>query len=475
MCGVIGIVSFVGDDVLDTIINKLIHIQNRGRNSTGLAIINSRQPGSVAYHRKKPMAATKWLTDLHEIGHLKEGVGAGDVGIGHVQYSTAAKRIQRNAQPLYDDDGGHNLLLASNGDIPMLDEWREWLKRNRGCVFGSNCDAEVIVKYIGSAMRIDKLNEADAFAKMMRELPAAYSLVAITPSKRLFAARDKFGFRPLFWVKTDTHALVCSESALLAQYGKVQELKPGSLLIISPDGSVQEIPVCAPDRHECLMERFYFSRPDSRHNTGQLVDTIRRQLGKQIAKRIIELGWPMPDLVSSVPFSGGPSAEGASIGFYEYAHRFVPMITVVLKDRFSERIFQGDSMSRLEMIERRFTVNPDEVLDKWVLVSDDSIVRGDQGREIVRQLWEAGAAGVIYAVTAPAHRHACYMGINTPDEDRLIAHNKTDDEVRAELGADYLLYLDLPAIFGVMGSTEFCTACFTGDYPLPVPAGRAEV
>ena len=129
--------------------------------------------------------------------------------------------------------------------------------------FASGCDAEVIVKFIGEYLWQDRLSEVGAFSKMMRELPAAYSLVAITPEHHLVAARDPYGFRPLWWVKTDEKVAICSESALLVEHGVPREVKPGSLLIIESSGKVQEIQVCEPQRHECLMERFYFSRPDS--------------------------------------------------------------------------------------------------------------------------------------------------------------------------------------------------------------------
>lgn len=476
MCGTCASCSFKRKTVTPEILETLGLIQNRGQDSVGLATTNSRHRGVPTRHWKEPGSAHKWFnreTGGPLVDRLLREL-RGDVGIGHVRYATASLRDGKNAQPHYFDFGGQKIILASNGDIPFCERERRRLKR-KGYPFASRCDAEVLAKSLGDHLWTYGGSEEDAFIHMGQTLQAAYSLSAITPSKRLFVMRDPYGFRPYWWTKNKDGFHVCSESAVIASFGKPYEVEPGTLMTVDTTGKIEVHRFADCPIRRCLMEYYYYARPDSLFDSsGELIDGIRFQLGVELAREISRAGYPIPEVVIPVPYSGNPAAEGCAAELHKLFR------TAIIKDRFSERIFQQDEMARSELVRRRFSVNPGPLvhkktgIGKVVVVVDDSIVRGDQARALVPDLRAAGAGTIIYAATAPPHRFPCFFGINTPDPERLIAHGKTEKQVKRLIRADHLHYLTLDSTFRLLGR-DFCTACFTGDYPLPVPAGRAEV
>lgn len=472
MCGVIGAISFIGADVIPFILNTSVLLQNRGRDSLGFATGTTQSHNVPCRIWKKPGSATEWLDKPEKMLHVSSKLSCDgeqtDVGIGHVRYATASRRDESNAQPHKFDHGGNMLIVASNGDIPFYDQERQSLL-DLGYSFESECDAEVIVKRLGHMMWVEGKSEEEAFMEIGRTLSAAFSLVVITPSRRLFIIRDPKGFHPLWWAQTEEGVWVCSESALLEEIGTPQEVLPGTLITVSSDGSVNTHIFAEADPHFCLMDVFYLCRPDSRHK-DRIFRMFRQLFGEKLAEKWKELGYPQPDIVTPIPYSGNPAANGFAIGLG------CPLIEVILKDRFAiGRVFQGEEENRTEQIRRAFTVDPSYVKDLFVVDPDDTNMRGDQSRVVNAKLRRAGAEKVGNCYTAPPCRGPCFYGLNIPNPKRLIAYGRTQEEVRIFQDADYLLYLDLNEIFEVLGSCDYCTGCFDGNYPIPIPEWKEEV
>lgn len=464
MCGVFGVVSFNGTNVTPLVLESLACLQNRGRDSVGFAIGSTSECSVPIRFWKEPGSADSWFT--RERANELFSRYPGDVGIGHVRYATASQRDRRNAQPHYFDSGGNLIILVSNGDIPFCKEVRKKLAKK--FPFASRCDAEVVAKLLGQAW-IKNGSEEEAFIEVGKTLSGAFSLTAITPSKRLFVMRDPLGFHPLWWTKNDEVFFVCSESALLERIGPVYEVERGTLVTVSTSGAINFLPFGKALPRFCLLEAYYFARPDSRLNGEITFFKARQELGRMIAREWRRKGYPLPDLVAPVLYSGSPAGQGCAIELG------IPYIEAIFKDRFGGRVFQEDEVDRKLRLASKFSVFAEEVEGKKVMVIDDSIVRGDQSRLVVHLMREAGAKEIYYCSTAPPFRGPCFFGINIPDPNRLIAHHRTEEEVRQEIGADILHYLSLPGTFEVLGSNNFCTGCFNGQYPLPVPERGEEV
>jgi len=463
MCGVFGVISFEGTNVTPLTLESLNHLQNRGQDSTGFAAGLTSEYSVPTRFWKEPGSASSHFT-RERVEELSSRY-PGDVGIGHVRYATASQRDRRNAQPHYYDAGGNLIIVVSNGDIPFSEEIREKLAQKYP--FASQCDAEVIAKLLGQAW-VKNGSEEEAFIKVGETLSGAFSLAAITPSKRLFVMRDPLGFHPLWWAKNDEAFFVCSESALLKGIGPVHEVERGTLITISAGGLINFLPFKKALPRFCLMEVYYLARPDSYLDGKTTFSKARQNLGRMIAKEWKRKAYPLPDLVAPVLYSGSHAGQGCAIELG------IPYIEAVFKDRFGGRVFQQDEVDRKLRLASKFSVFS-EVKGKRVMVVDDSIVRGDQSRVVVGLMREAGAKEVYYCSTAPPFRGPCFFGINTPDPNRLIAHGRTEEEVRQKIGADILYYLSLESTFETLGSNHFCTGCFNGQYPLPVPERREEV
>jgi amidophosphoribosyltransferase len=439
VCGFIFFISFGGDNMVPKILERIPNLQNRGRDAMGIV-------GASGYDFSQPVRFWKDSgspeerlrpEDIAKLEVLPRICG--EIALGHVRYATASERNQRNAQPHYFDHGGRSLFVVSNGDIPFCGKERETLKA-LGYPFASSCDAEVLAKRLGHEIFEKHRNELAVYKELM-SMNAAFSLASVTPSRKVVVMRDKHGFRPAYYAQNENGLAACSESALIDDFGEVKELPPGSMLVVDVQGRVELIQVVPSEPRFCLMEPFYFSRPDSVWH-GFSFSYWRYRLGLQLGQEWKEQGLPEPDIVSYVPRSG----EHAAYGVAEALGKKVR--SVVLKDNYSVRIFQGAGQSRIQLANDKFRVeiSPD-VQGQIILLIDDSIVRGDQIRVLTKKLLQAGAKAVYYASTAPPYRFACFYGINTPDPEMLIARNRTEAEVAREVGVAALHYLSLLSVY----------------------------
>jgi amidophosphoribosyltransferase len=452
MCGVFGIRA-PDRDVARVTFFGLFALQHRGQESAGIAVSDR---GRLTVLRD--MGLVTQVFDEQKLSGLQ-----GDVAIGHTRYSTTGSTHWANAQPLIQHGPSRTVALGHNGNLVNADELRQELAAE-GITLGTSSDTEVIAALIAH----DPAPLEQAVANAASRLVGAFSVVALSEGK-LIGFRDRHGFRPLCLGRADDDWIVASETCALDLVGAQleRELAPGELVVID-DGGVHASRAVEPAEHGalCIFEFFYLARPDSRLE-GVEVHGARVRMGERLA----EEAPAEADLVLPIPDSGTPAA----IGFSRASG--IPFSEGLIKNRYVGRTFiQPDQGLREQGVKLKF--NPlAEVAGKRVVAVDDSIVRGNTTRKIVRMLFEAGAAEVHVRVSSPPIVSQCYYGIDFAEEDELIAASRSVDEVRDHIGATSLAYLSLE---GLQESTrrpasDLCRACLTRDYPTAVPREGAKL
>jgi amidophosphoribosyltransferase len=452
MCGVFGICA-PDRDVARVTFFGLFALQHRGQESAGIAVSDK---GRLTVLRD--MGLVTQVFDEQKLRGLR-----GDVAIGHTRYSTTGSTHWANAQPLIQRGRGRTVALGHNGNLVNAAELREELMAD-GIPLGTTSDTEVIAALIAN----DPDPLEDAVAKAMGRLEGAFSCVALSEGK-LIGFRDAHGFRPLCLGHEDGHWFLASETCALDLVGAEfeREIAPGELVVIDEAGvhARQAVPQ-AGGGALCIFEFFYLARPDSRL-AGVETHGARIRMGERLAEEApVEA-----DLVLPIPDSGTPAA----IGFSRASG--IPFSEGLIKNRYVGRTFiQPDQGLREQGVKLKF--NPlAEVAGKRVVAVDDSIVRGNTTRKIVRMLFEAGAAEVHVRVSSPPVIGQCYYGIDFADENELIASSRTVEEVREHIGATSLAYLSLEGLTEATTrpESELCRACLTRDYPTTVPREGAKL
>ena len=452
-CGVFGVYDFDGNDVASTIYYGLFALQHRGQESCGIAVSDTEGPkGKVQSH--KDMGLVNEAFNKEILDKLN-----GNIGVGHVRYSTAGSSTRDNAQPLVLNYIKGTLALAHNGNLINAPELKDELSKT-GAIFQTTIDSEVIAYHIARE-RLNTHSVEDAVANAMKKIKGAYSLIVMSPRK-LIGARDIFGFKPLCIGKRDNAYILSSETCALDAVGAefVRDVLPGEIVTITPDGissNMSEIPSkCA----KCIFEYIYFARPDS-HIDGVSVYNSRIMAGKILAEE-----HPVEaDVVVGVPESGNVAALGYSMA------SGIPYGIAFIKNSYVGRTFiKPKQSSRETSVKIKLNVLTEAVKGKRVIMIDDSIVRGTTSARIVKMLKDAGAAEVHVRISSPPFLHPCYFGTDVPSDDQLIAHNHTVDEICEYIGADSLGYLEVSRLNELIcGNTDYCDACFTGNYPIAPP------
>ncbi len=454
-CGVFGIYDFDGGDVASTIYYGLFALQHRGQESCGIAVSDTGGPkGKVSAYKGMGLC-----NEVFETEHLEQMHG--NIGVGHVRYSTAGSSTRENAQPLVLNYVKGALALAHNGNLVNAPQLRRELEYT-GAIVQTTIDSEVIAYHIARA-RINTPNVESAVAAAMAKLSGAYSLVIMSPRK-LIGARDPFGFKPLCIGRRDNAYILASETCALETIGAefVRDVEPGEIVAITRDGIASNREMCLPDASKearCVFEYIYFSRPDSVFD-GVGVYRARLQAG-----RFLAMDSPVEaDLVVGVPESGNAAALGYAL------ESGIPYGTAFVKNSYVGRTFiKPKQSSRESAVRVKLNVLKEAVAGKRVIMIDDSIVRGTTSELIVNMLRDAGAREVHVRVSAPPFLHPCYFGTDIPDEDQLIAHGRTVDEIRQMIGADSLSYLRMERLREMAGGKPICAACFNGIYPIEPP------
>ncbi len=453
-CGVFGMYDFDGGDVASTIYYGLFALQHRGQESCGIAVSDTNGPrGNMISH--KGMGLVNEVFTPEHLERMK-----GDIGVGHVRYSTAGSSTRENAQPLVLNYVKGTLAMAHNGNLINANELRRELEYT-GAIFQTTIDSEVIAYHIARE-RLNSKTAEEAVRRACIKLKGAYALVVASPRK-LIAARDPYGFKPLCIGKRDNAYIVTSETCALDTIGAtfVRDVLPGEVVAITPDGIESDCSMAIPKEQQarCVFEYIYFARPDS-HFDGESVYASRLKAG-----RFLAMDSPVEaDIVTGVPESGNAAALGYSL------ESGIPYGTAFVKNGYVGRTFiKPKQSSRESSVQIKLNVLKEAVAGKRVIMIDDSIVRGTTSDRIVRMLRDAGAKEVHVRISSPPFLWPCYFGTDIPAREQLIAYNRSIEEIRQIIGADSLGYLAIERLPEMVDGLPICKGCFNGNYPMEPP------
>jgi amidophosphoribosyltransferase len=442
-CGIFGI--FNHPEASKMTFFGLYALQHRGEESAGIVISDG-----FRVQEHKGMGLVGDVFNERTLSSLK-----GHLAIGHVRYSTTGSSMLKNAQPFLVSHAGMALAIAHNGNLTNAQELRQALEK-RGSIFQSTMDSEIFIHLIAQAL---EQGFEQALVQALSQVQGAYSMVFLTQDQ-LIGARDPQGFRPLCLGKFNSTYVLASETCALdlveAQY--LRDIEPGEIIFINQGGLRSFKPSEKNKRAFCIFEFIYFARPDSTI-FGQNVYQIRKRLGQRLAKEYDLQG----DLVMPFPDSG----NYAAIGFAEASG--IPFEMGVIRNHYVGRTFIQPSQTMRDF-KVRVKLNPvrSVLKGKRVIIIEDSIIRGTTSRTRVQAVRQAGATEVHMLVSCPPHRFPCYYGIDFSTKGELIACQHTVEEIRNFLGLDSLGYLSTEGLVEATGlpESDFCLACFTGDYPV---------
>lgn len=446
-CGVVGVFA-PNEDVARMAFFGLFALQHRGQEAAGIAVSDGRTMSIY-----KNVGLISQVFGPHTLDGLK-----GHYAIGHTRYSTTGSPSARNAQPFMVETMHGPLALGHNGNLVNAAELRQGVLED-GIGLSSSSDTEVMTMMLA---RAKGATWNERIQSCMKEWIGAYSLVILTRDC-VYAVRDPWGFRPLCVgaLPSGGHA-AASETGALHMLGceAIREVKPGEVVTLSDHALAvfQALPPHQP-LARCVFENIYFSRADQVWD-GQSVHHVRQRLGEELAYEVsvdADVVIPVPD--TSVP---------AAIGFSRVSR--IPYNDGFVKNRFVGRTFiQPTDLLRKRSVGMKLNVINENVLNRRVLLIDDSIVRGNTMGSIIKLLRDAGATEVHVAITCPPIMHPCYMGVDFGRPDDLIAYRHSIEEIRIIVNADSLTYLSLEGMMRAVGRSEgYCQACFTGMYPFPV-------
>jgi amidophosphoribosyltransferase len=446
-CGVFGVVA-PGRDVSRLSFYALHALQHRGQESAGIAV---RDGGHVTVQRDLGLVSA--VFDESALRSL-----TGDAAIGHVRYSTTGANKWDNAQPVTQTRGGDIVALGHNGNLTNTGELRAEMEL-ASVDLRASTDSEIIAAMIAA----EEGSLLAAASAVMPRLVGAYSVVVMS-SRELVAFRDAHGVRPMVLGRLDDDGwCVASETCALDQIGAtyVRDVRPGEAVRLEATGLRSRQALPSAGARLCVFEHIYFARPDSQME-GLTVWEARRAMGAELARE----SPADADMVVGLPDSGTPAA----IGFAQESG--IPYAEAVVRNRYVGRSFiQPDQTMRQHGIRLKFNPLPAVIGGKRLVVVDDSIVRGNTTRQIVAMLFDAGAAEVHMRISSPPILWPCFYGIDMADRSELVAAGRTVEEIAALTASHSLAYLSLDGLQRALGrpSSRYCRACFTGEYPIPIP------
>lgn len=449
-CGVFGIFSPNQTKVADLVYYGLYALQHRGQESCGIVVCDD---GLFYSHKDVGLVGEVFTADV--MSRFPEG----NMAVGHVRYGTTGGSSRKNCQPIEVNHQKGRMALAHNGNLSNAYELRNKLELS-GAIFHTTSDTETIA-YIITKERLAAPSIEEAVSRAMNIIDGAYSLVVMSPAK-MIAARDPFGFRPLCYGKMpDGSYVIASESCALGAIGAefIRDLLPGEIIVFSKNAVVSRKEHCnKKTKKTCIFEYIYFARPDSVID-GVSVHTSRKKAGKILA----ECHPVKADVVIGVPDSG----LDAALGFAEKSG--IPYGIGLIKNKYIGRTFISPGQeSRMDQVKIKLSPVIESVCGKRVVLVDDSIVRGTTSGRIVKLLRDAGAKEIHMRISAPPFLHPCYYGTDIDSQEHLIACKYSVEEIAEMIGADSLGYLPKEKLGELIGSTDYCSACFDGVYPTAV-------
>lgn len=448
-CGVFGVYAPAGETVAPDIYNGLIALQHRGQEAAGISVSKTDGPrGNIV--TKKGMGLVSEVFEISDIERL-----AGNIGVGHVRYSTTGGSVPENAQPIAMKYIKGSLALVHNGNIMNAEEIKKE-QLYRGQAHFTTSDTEVLAYEIISE-RLHSENIEDAVLRATQKLKGGYACIIMSPRK-LIGIRDPQGIKPLMLGKKENAYILASESAAIEAVGGrvVRDIEPGELIVISGKGLRSIRDLCGKRHAHCIFEYIYFARSDSVMD-GAGIYEARFNAGQALARK----DSVDADLVTGVPDSGLIAAEGYAV------QAGIPFTLAFHKNSYIGRSFiKPTEQERKNAVHMKLSVIKGAVKGKRIVLVDDSIVRGTTMRLIVDMLREAGASQVHVRISSPPFLYPCYYGTDVPSSGQLIASGHSADEICGRIGADSLAYLDIQDFQIMVGDLSLCSACFDGKYPV---------
>jgi amidophosphoribosyltransferase len=453
-CGVFGVVGVA--DAANFVALGLHALQHRGQEAGGIV---THDPETGFNQQRRFGLVRDNFTASEMMARLP-----GDIGIGHVRYSTAGSKggaAIRDVQPFFGEFAMGGAAIAHNGNITNALSLRKELIE-RGSIFQSMSDSECIVHLMARSMGRtipDRMEEA------LRKVEGAFSVVAMTRTK-LIGCRDPLGVRPLVLGKLGDGWVLASETCALDIIGAefIREIKAGEMVVATKNGVESHFPFRPTKSRFCIFEHVYFSRPDSQLG-GRSVYETRENIGRELAKEApVEA-----DLVCPVPDSGTPAAIGYSL------QSGIPYAMGIIRNNYMGRTFiEPTEQIRNMGVRLKLNVNRALVKGKRVILVDDSVVRGTTSRKIKEMILDAGAAEVHFRIASPPTAWPCFYGVDTPHREKLLAATMSEAEMQTHLAVDSLKFISLDGLYRAVGeangrdsaSPAYCDACFSGEYPV---------
>jgi amidophosphoribosyltransferase len=462
-CGVFGVWNAKDAAALTAL--GLHALQHRGQEAAGIVSLD--EAGIFHAHRGRGLVGDNF-SDAKVIASLPGGAA-----VGHNRYATTGETALRNVQPLYADFAFGGLAVAHNGNLTNAHALRRALV-NRGCLFQSTTDTEVFIHLIAISLYstvVDRLIDA------LKQVQGAYSLVALH-NGALIGARDPLGVRPLVLGRMAGHdgappswvlaSETCALEIVSAEF--VRDIDPGEVIVIDGEGVRSIKPFGRHASRFCIFEYIYFARPDSVVEGTPVYET-RKRIGAELAR---ESGVPA-DVVVPVPDSGVPAAMGYAL------EAGIPFELGIIRNHYVGRTFiePTDHIRHLG-VKLKHSANRAMIEGKRVVLVDDSIVRGTTSQKIVEMVRAAGAAEVHMRISSPPTTHSCYYGIDTPERGKLMAARHGLEEMARIIGVDSLAFISIDGLYRAVGADgrdparpQYCDACFTGEYPIPLTDTQA--
>ncbi|NTU76713.1 MAG: amidophosphoribosyltransferase [Alphaproteobacteria bacterium] len=447
-CGVFGIINNESAAAMAAL--GLHALQHRGQEAAGIVSYDGDQ-----FHARHALGSVGDNFSSEALIRLLHGSAA----IGHVRYATTGETALRNVQPLFADFDFGGFAIAHNGNLTNALLLRKQLV-TRGCLFRSTTDTEVIIHLMAMA----RGNVVDRLCAALRQVEGAYSLTCLGPGM-VIGVRDPHGIRPLVLGKLGASYVLASESCALDIIGATfeRDIEPGEMVVLN-GAEIQSLrPFTNVPRRFCIFEYVYFARPDSTME-GLSVYEARKNIGIELAKE----SPAKADIVVPVPDSGVPSAIG-------YAQQSgIPFELGIIRSHYVGRTFiQPTDRIRHLGVRLKHNANRRFIEGKSIVLLDDSIVRGTTSTKIVEMLRGAGAKEVHMRISSPPTKHSCFYGIDTPEKEKLLAHNYTVEQMGKFIGVDSLAFISLDGLYRAVGQVrrngalpQYCDACFSGDYPI---------
>lgn len=450
-CGVFGVYNHPDAAALTAL--GLHALQHRGQEAAGVVAFDG-----VHFHSHRALGSVGDNFNTESvIDRLK-----GPIAIGHVRYSTSGGTVMRNVQPLFADLVFGGFAIAHNGNLTNARTCRRDLVE-KGCIFQSTSDTETILHRIATS---EYRKVIDRFTDALQGVSGAYSIVGLT-RKKLIGVRDPMGVRPLVLGQIGEGWVLASETCALDIIGAeyVRDVEPGEVVVISETGVQSIKPFAKAPSRFCIFEHIYFARPDSVIE-GKNVYAVRKQIGAELANE----SHVEADMVVPVPDSGVPAA----IGYAEASG--IPFDLGIIRSHYMGRTFiQPNDNIRHLGVKLKHNANRAWIKGKRLILVDDSIVRGTTSVKIVEMMRNAGAKEVHMRISSPPTTNPCFYGIDTPDKEKLMAHRLSVEEMAKHIGVDSLAFISHDGLYRAVGETgrdaenpQYCDACFTGDYPIPL-------